>query len=251
VNRVAENPAEFGLVGVEDIDKVPAGQLFDLSPLMDGEVMEKILESAKNLSENDISNIVGNNEKIEDWIKENPDKALTSERVQEIISTTGEKASEAHPLMVSNLMEEYRIENTPKNVEAIKSIIQTVDSTDIATHSKEALKVLYFENWNSDNVPSEKIKQTLSGFLGKSYDDNRYFFAGGGDISKEINGDVKILLKEIGLSEERKSELLITLSLDGSVTMEGPSEEWAVEKKSLSIRSLGELKNKISNFIKK
>ena len=251
VNKVSENPAEFGLVGVEDIDKVEAGQILDLSSLMEGGTIEKFLDSAENLSQEDISNIVSNNEKIEDWITKNPNEALTSERVQEIISTAGEKFTEIDLETVNSLMEEYGIANNPDNVEVIKSILNTVELTDLTTTSKEALTTLYFENWNADDLSNDRVKETLSGFLGKSYEGNKYFFTDGGNISKESNGDVKILLKEIGLSEERKHELLITLSLDGSITMDGPSEEWSVEKKSLDSQSLGKIKSKVANFIKK
>ncbi len=49
--RVAEDPAKFGLEGVDDIHKVRPGQTLNLSPLTEGETMTRMLELARGVTE--------------------------------------------------------------------------------------------------------------------------------------------------------------------------------------------------------
>ena len=83
-DKVAENPEGFGMT---DVDELKVDQKIDFSKAFSDESeVNKFFEKANNLSDVDKENILSNNQKIEDWVKENPDGKLDSEQVEEILN---------------------------------------------------------------------------------------------------------------------------------------------------------------------
>ncbi|MFP4539306.1 MAG: hypothetical protein ACLFNN_00020 [Candidatus Paceibacterota bacterium] len=88
-DKIAEDPSNFGMEGVDSIDMVQAGQKIDFSPLAKDGLIGSMLESSNDLSQEAMESIVRNNEIIEEWVKENPGERLTSEKVDNILYEKG------------------------------------------------------------------------------------------------------------------------------------------------------------------
>jgi len=83
-DKIIENPANFGMT---DIDSLKVGQEIDFTSVFTNESeVNKFFEKANDLSDIDKENILSNNQKIEDWAKENPDSKLDSEQVESVIN---------------------------------------------------------------------------------------------------------------------------------------------------------------------
>jgi len=83
-DKVAENSEKFGL---EDVDKLKVGQKVDFSSIFeDSAQMDEMSKEASSLVDSEKTNILNNNNKIEEWMSEHPKEELTSEKVDEILS---------------------------------------------------------------------------------------------------------------------------------------------------------------------
>ena len=91
-DRVAANPAAFGL---QNIDQISVGQEIDFSDIMkDSAEMDALLEKGSNLSDEALESISENNETIRSWAENHPGESLTSEKVEEILGAKTEAAAE-------------------------------------------------------------------------------------------------------------------------------------------------------------
>ena len=95
-DRIAEDPAKFGLNNVTNIDRVYAGQNIDFSSILEEDAIKEMFEKAQGLDQKAVDNIIANNEAIKEWVEQNPGASLTTERVSEIISNR-----ESNPISVS------------------------------------------------------------------------------------------------------------------------------------------------------
>ncbi|MGM0628841.1 MAG: hypothetical protein ACQESA_00235, partial [Patescibacteria group bacterium] len=130
-DEIAKDPSKFGLKGVDNIDIVQPGDKLDLSPLIKGGLMGKMFDSAGGLSEKDISDIISNNEKFEEWISENPDKSLTTETVKEVISGASEEGAEESVKETPEAPPAPEpIEDTPEPEEEIKEKPEPTPTTE-------------------------------------------------------------------------------------------------------------------------
>lgn len=92
-DRIAENPAEFGL---SDIDKIKPGQKIDFSSvLQEKPAVHDYIERAKALTEGEMENISRNNAALESWAGAHPGEELTSEKVGEILNLPSVAETEA------------------------------------------------------------------------------------------------------------------------------------------------------------
>ena len=83
--KVAQNPSGFGIK--DNIDTIHPGDEINLSSaLNDEKFMESVAYSAEQLGEADLENIENANEKIREWVRENPNERLTTDKVKEILS---------------------------------------------------------------------------------------------------------------------------------------------------------------------
>lgn len=83
-DRIAENPAAFGL---KDVDVVKIGQKIDFSRFLENDpLMKSVFSHAKNLTPEQMENILKNNELLRAYHKAHPDVFLDSEKVNEILS---------------------------------------------------------------------------------------------------------------------------------------------------------------------
>ena len=108
-DRVSANPTAFGLA---DVDVIKPGQSLDLGKIFgDQEGMEKFFASAKNLSSEQIKNILKNNETLASFHKTHPGVFLDSEKADQILS--GKKGI---PAPDATIPSENILENKPTTV---------------------------------------------------------------------------------------------------------------------------------------
>ncbi|MFP4616826.1 MAG: hypothetical protein ACLFNR_01545 [Candidatus Paceibacterota bacterium] len=248
-DKIAEDPDRFGMEGVDNIDIVQSGQRIDLSTIMkEEEAITRMFESASNLSNGDIDRIIENNQKIAEWVRENPSELLTSDKVEEIIS--GEAIAEEgflEGVKVREIMERYGI--SEGNEETVEHLLSVIDSTEIEGGAKKALADLYFENWNDDAMPGDKPERTLKDFLGEDSLNDSKVSKDNLEIERKDEGGVSITIEK-GVSEGETKEFRIDLSLDGKINADSGSEELNVEEKRLDKDSLQEVKKTLASFIK-
>ncbi len=92
-DKIAQNPAEFGL---KNINKIKIGQKIDFSTLLkNNESVSKIFEHARHLSAAQLKNITHNNKTILDWANNHHGQALTSAKVEDILHQNGEITKKA------------------------------------------------------------------------------------------------------------------------------------------------------------
>lgn len=83
-DKVAAHPGQFGL---ENADRIVPGQKIDFSSVFgDVDSVKEVFQNAEGLSEKAMDAIVANNEQLAEWMQSHPGEALTSEKVQEILS---------------------------------------------------------------------------------------------------------------------------------------------------------------------
>ena len=92
-DKIAQNPAEFGL---KNIDKIKIGQKIDFSTLLkNNESVSKIFEHARHLSADQLKNITHNNRTILSWVGSHHGQTLTSAKVENILHQNGEITKKA------------------------------------------------------------------------------------------------------------------------------------------------------------
>jgi len=129
-DKIAENPAKFGL---EDIDTIKVGQKVDFASIFEDKAeIDKAFVRADVLTESQIKNIEHNNEILKNWLEAHPDQRLTSERVEEILT----KGKVAPPPEVMPKVEPTEgvppyAEEVPL-IEALPEVIKIMDANEIA-----------------------------------------------------------------------------------------------------------------------
>lgn len=116
-DRIAENPAEFGL---SDTDKINAGQKIDFSSILQEKTaVHDYIERAKALTEGEMGNISRNNAALESWAGAHPGEELTSEKAGEILDLPPAMETEA-VIPLETAPEAYTPpEMSPKEIEEL------------------------------------------------------------------------------------------------------------------------------------
>ncbi len=256
-DKIAQNPAEFGLEGVKDIDHVQAGQTIDFSSVVREESFKNIFEASESLSQDEIDSIVRNNEAIAEWVSQNPEQSLTTEKVNEIIkgSVSGdsiESVEEFFPEVdeeiigtdvdektfeVKALSEQYRLSE-----EFIQEKLQIIDSSGLEGETKEALVQIYFENWN-ETVSPEKTDTVLNKFLGEEYLRLREFCTGSPEISRDDVGNIVMSLDNAEGVSWNKWDVII--SPQDEITLKG-SDGLQLDRAPLNSETLERIKETLS-----
>lgn len=118
-DKIAANPKEFRL---DNVDKLKMGQKVDFSGIFESKNnINDIFSKAEGLKQAALENIARNNRILEDWVKEHPGEALTSEKVEEILSG---KKSEIKGLTGQDV----RIEKEVTNIELGDTPVKTPDA---------------------------------------------------------------------------------------------------------------------------
>ncbi len=257
-NKIAEDPSKFGMEGVENIDFVQAGQKIDFSPLMEDNVMGKMLESSSDLSREAMESIISNNEAIAEWVRENPGERLTTEKVREILSgeASGSEVPEfmqgeaGQPVEVAgeiseleSVMERYNIPEG--NEEAVRAILDTLERTALDGPSRQALEDIYFLNWNSD-IPTFRTEEVLKGFFGEEYEGLKEFFKDAREISRDENGNVLITMSRTGFMSWNNWNVIV--SPGGTVAIDGPPG-WGLHERPLNEDSLSEVRGYLMRYV--
>ena len=256
-DKIAENPAKFGLEGVKNIDSVQAGQVIDFSSIVEDGLFKTVFETSENLSQEAIDSVVKNNEVIAEWVNQNPGQSLTTEKVNEIIegsvsrdtapsvetvaSNTGETSNgtfvEEKTFDVKSLSEQYRVSE-----DFVNQKLQIVEASGLEGNTKEALVKIYLEDWN-DSVSFEKTDDVLKNFLGEEYLRLREFSSGSPEIFRDDIGNVVMNLdNEDGTPWNNRS---VIMSPEGTVSLNGPTG-LQLDKAPLNSETLERIKEMLS-----
>lgn len=85
-DKVAASPEKFSLA---DVDKLKIGQKLDLTEIFKSpQNLDEIVQASGKLSKEQLAHILNNNEILNEWVKTHPSEALTSAKVEEVL--TGE-----------------------------------------------------------------------------------------------------------------------------------------------------------------
>lgn len=99
-NKIAEHHADFKL---DNIDRIKIGQKIDFSKIFEDKAdIAKIFEHADKLTKAQIENIAHNNATISHWVENHSGHALTSPKVEEILS----QAQNHAPVVPENILHE-------------------------------------------------------------------------------------------------------------------------------------------------
>jgi len=129
-DRIAADPEKFGLT---DIDEVRIGQQINFSSIFEDPEINKYFDKSGNLTDSQIKNIENNNEILENWIRENPNELLTSEKVEEIL-----KGDE---FVVTPEIQQYEV-TSEKNIETVTEVTSEPKEKNIVEDSIEAEKLM-------------------------------------------------------------------------------------------------------------
>ncbi len=84
--KISANPSEFGLT---DVDHLSIGQQLDLSHVFAGQNavhLDTVHQAAVGLDQHAVSSILEHNNQLHEWVQAHPHEALTSGKVEEILS---------------------------------------------------------------------------------------------------------------------------------------------------------------------
>ena len=83
-DKVAASPEKFSLA---DVDKLKIGQKLDLTEIFKSpQDLDEIVQASGKLSKEQLAHILNNNEILNEWIKAHPGEALTSAKVEEVLT---------------------------------------------------------------------------------------------------------------------------------------------------------------------